>query len=441
MEAKMENRKINVSLEFGNPQVYDNLGNSPVLLEDLCSWLRKKKTEILSVDIALYLFNNEYLFTALKELADSGCQVNVYSIPLEGYDMAPHMVTDHKNNKPIGEYSKYGLAKELYDKISALSHPNFTLSIMPHMYIRSANVAPFSRGKMPYSLHCKSYLVQFRSGASYAGLTSSNFAVRDAQKIELACIMPLGEDEKKSSVDFYEGLKENSIPVSDFKEGEDYSHYEIKPRPVPNRSQAAYIAPFYKNSSVDFENALTDLINNAKKRIVIAAQHIASYEYSYHTTGSSGNPGDRFIKKDGFLKNVLQKAAGGIPTTFISQTYADDTPRYGVRKPQNTRAFSEFAAAAKKLRACSYFVNSNLHAKYVLVDDTALLTTCNFTPTQFIYLPEVNITSFKNIPGASYSGIFCEYGAYFITQAPATCQNLSDYTDKICSLPDTEKIF
>lgn len=436
----MDNRKINVSLEFGNPQVYNDLGNSPKLLESLCAWLVKNKNRILSIDIALYLFNNKYLFSVLKQLADSDCQVNIYSIPLEGYDTTPYPITSHKDNLCLGKYSKYDFAKEVYNEILKLGHPKLTLFIMPHMYIRSDNVSPFSRGKMPYSLHCKSYMVQFRNGSSYAGLTSSNFAVRDAQKIELACIMPLGENEKKSTMDFYQGLKENSIPASSFNSKNDYKHYEIKLRPIPKQSQAIYIAPFYKNSSVDFENTLIHLIHTAKKRIVVAAQHIASYKYSYHTTGSSNNPGDAYITKNGFLKNVLAKVEQGIPTTFISQTYADNITRNEIRKPQNTKSFSDFAFAAKKTKACNYYVNSNLHAKYILIDDIAILTTCNFTPSQFIYLPHVNITRFKNIPDASYSGIFCEYGAYFITQNSITCKQLLDYTDAICSLEDTKKI-
>lgn len=436
----MNNCKINVGLEFGKPQVYNDLGSSPKLLEDLCAWLIKNKNRILSIDLALYLFNNEYLLSVLEQLADSNCQVNVYSIPLEGYDTTSHKITDHKTDLCIGDYSKYELAKRVYDKILEMNHPNFTLFIMPHMYIRSSNVAPFSRGKMPYSLHCKSYMVQFRNGASYAGLTSSNFAVRDAQKIELISIMPLGESEKISTQDFYEGLKENSIPINRFNEKNDYKHYEIKLRPIPQKSQTIYIAPFYQNSAVEFEQTLIHLINNAKKQIIVVAQHIASYEYSYHTTGSSDNPNDTFIKKDGFLKNILDKAAAGISTTFISQTYADDVPRYGIRRPQNTRAFSEFAIAAKRIKTCNYHVNSNLHAKYVLIDDTAILTTCNFTPTQFIYLPQVNITSFNKIPNASYSGIFCEHGVYFMTQNADTCKQLLDYTNTILSLRDTKKL-
>lgn len=436
----MDNCKINIGLEFGKPQVYNDLGNSPKLLKDLCGWLIKNKNKILSIDIALYLFNNDYLFSVLKQLADSNCQVNVYSIPLEGYDTTPHTITNHQNNLCIGDYSKYDFAKRVYDKILRLNHPNLTLFIMPHMYIRSSNVSPFSRGKMPYSLHCKSYMIQFRNGVSYAGLTSSNFAVRDAQKIELACIMPIGENEKKSTMDFYQGLKENSIPIDHFNPKNDYKHYEIKLRPIPKQSQTSYIAPFYKNSPVDFEQTLIHLIDNAKHQIIVVAQHIASYEYSYHTTGSSDNPSDSYIKKNGFLKNILDKAADGIPTIFISQTYADDIPRYGIRKPQNTRAFSEFAIAAKRIKTCNYYVNSNLHAKYVLIDNTAILTTCNFTPTQFIYLPQVNITHFSRIPNASYSGIFCEHGAYFMSQSPITCKQLLDYTDIIVSLRDTKKL-
>ena len=307
------------------------------------------------------------------------------------------------------------------------------------MYIRSASVNPFSRGSMPYSLHLKSFMVQFKDGNVYAGLSSSNFAVRDASKIELACALLLGERDKNATIDFYNGLRENSIEINKFNENTDYTHYKIAKRRKIRSSQTRYIAPFYENSAIDFENDLIRLIKNAQHRIIIAAQHVCAYDYTYLERYASESNSDKVIRKSGILTYILQKASEGINVTVLSQTYADNEERPKVRKPQNVNAFIKFAEAAKKIKNCHYYVNSDLHAKYIIIDNIAILTTCNFTPTQFIYLPNVNISKFKKIPDLTYSGIFCEFGAYYMTDNAETIQRLEKYTSKIIGLNKTQK--
>lgn len=431
--------KMNCLFEFGNEKIYDDLGGSPKLLTDLCQWLQRQKHNIVSVDMALYLFNNAYLFSVLKELADSGCRVCVYSIPLEGYDAASSMeIRSHLSGDPIGRHTKYDLAEKLYEKIRNLNHPNLSLRIVPHMYIRSRYVKPFSRGDMPYSLHCKTFLIQLRGGRFCAGLTSSNFAVRDAQKIELACIMPLGEAEIASSTDFYSGLFENSVPVEHFDPTADYAHWKIRLRSAPKSSQTMYIAPFYENSPEQFEHQLIELIRRTKRRIVIAAQHLCAYEYtSFASSCGTAYP----VRREGFLTHVLRKAQEGVPAVFLSQTYADGTDRPNVRRPQNIQSFIRFAHAAKKTGNCSYYVNRSLHAKYLIADDTVIVMTCNLTPSQFLYLPDVTISSFAHMPNMTYSGIFCEHGAYFISHNPETVSRLEEETRRILSLPGTQNMF
>ena len=181
------------------------------------------------MELCLYLFNNEKLYEVLKEVADCGCKVTVYSIPLEGYDDKHSMpIISHKEHRKIGEFTKYDLAVSLYNKIATDSLPNFQLRIVPHIYLRSERVSPFSRGEMPYSLHCKSFLLKTRSGLTYEGVTSSNFAVRDKEKHELAAVFQLEKKEVEAASDFYLGLYENSIPLGEFKEKGDYTKFQIK---------------------------------------------------------------------------------------------------------------------------------------------------------------------------------------------------------------------
>lgn len=434
-------KKINCCMELGGSNKYTDLGNSPKLLYNLCGFFKSNKEKIFSIDIALYLFNNAYFYSVLEELSQYGCKINIYSIPLEGYDAdKPMKIFSHSSNECIGAFTKFELAKNIYYKIKQNNNSNFKLYIMPHMYIRSAFVNPFSRGSMPYSLHSKSFMIQFKNGDVCAGLSSSNFAVRDASKIELACALLLDKTDKNAAVDFYTGLRENSIEINKFNPNDNYAHYKIHMRKKIESTQTKYIAPFYENSSIDFENELITQIKKAKNRIIIAAQHVCAYDYSYPEKYTFNSNSDKNINKPGILKYILQKANEGINVKILSQTYADHEEHTNVRKPQNVKAFIKFAEAAKKIKNCNYYVNSDLHAKYIIIDNTAILTTCNFTPTQFIYLPNVNISEFSKIPNMSYSGIFCEFGAYFITDNVETIERLEKYTLKIIKFEKTKKI-
>lgn len=195
--------QIKLEFEFGNPSIYNDLGCSPMLLQQFCKWLSSQRENISILEIALYLFNNEYLYSTLKDLANVGCQIHIYSIPLEGYDDdKPINIKNHKNGLSLGRYTKLYFAKQIYADIQKTNNPNLHLHIVPHMYLRSNRVRAFSRGNMPYSLHCKTFYVRYKNGNEFAGLTSSNMAVRDAPKIEMAYVTSLNQPEIESASDF-----------------------------------------------------------------------------------------------------------------------------------------------------------------------------------------------------------------------------------------------
>ncbi len=444
--------------EIGNPKVYNNYGCSPTIVKNFCSWLDSISENIESIDIALYLFNNQFLYSTLKNISSRGGQVNIISIPLEGYDNdRPIKIISADTSKSLGQYTKLDLAQPIYDDIKVNKNPNLNLYIFPHMYLRSSDVKPFSRGDMPYSLHCKTFRLKTKNGETYIGLTSSNLAVRDVQKIEIAFVSKIYNNDILAAEAFYQGLKTNAIHYSVFDATQDYCHYPITMLPSPAASKLMFTAPFFDKSSIDFENRLISLLNSAKERIIVVAQHICSYDYSYNGSFDLP-PTDNPTSKPGFLSTVLNKAQSGIKTTFISQTYADENelnssstlnniscseqnkkPKY--RVPKNKALFKKFVKEAKTISNCSYYVNSNLHAKYIVVDDAVIITTCNFTPTQFIYLPNVIINEFKNMPDASYSGISCEVGVYYASKCKELADNLVRFTDSIIMLSDTEKTF
>lgn len=433
--------EIYYKFEDKSGSVYTDYGCSPETLKKIIDWLDSNKDRIVSVNIALYLFNNKVLYTKLKEMADAGCNVVIYSIPLEGYDdTKPINIINYDNGIVIGRKTKYELAEEIYRDVLTGGHANLNFRVVPHMYLRSSRVKPFSRGNMPYSLHCKSLCIECNDNIFYAGITSSNLAVRDAGKIELSIFKELTQSERVSVFDFYEGLNENSISLFDFDESEDYSHYNITMRERPLESGFMFTAPFYNNSSFRFEEIITSMIRNANRRIVVCAQHICSYNYTFDGLFSS-NREDIIIRRDGFLTDVLKGAERGVETQFLSQTYVDENgDSHGCRKPQNIGAFKSFILSAR-VSGCNYYVNSNVHSKFIIIDDIVLITTCNFTPTQFIYLPNVNIDTFDNIPSYSYSGIHCEFGAYSIIRNQEFADLIMEQFFKLTQLKDTTKFF
>ena len=165
---------------------------------------------------------------------------------------------------------------------------------------------------------------------------------------------------------------------------------QIKMRNCPPKCRLMYTAPFYQNSSSIFEDNLIKVISQATKQIIVCAQHISAYKYSFEGGFISPNEPFGYISKEGFLYEVLKKAKTGVQTIFISQTYVDEAGDHGCRTPENKTSFIKFTSAAKNV-GCKYYVNSDIHSKFIVVDNHVILTTCNFTPTQFIYLKNVNI--------------------------------------------------
>ena len=407
---------------------YTDYGCSPQLLVKTINWLNRNKQNLVTFDLAMYLFNNNVLLDALIAIANAGCRVTVYSIPLEGYDKDNRAdIYSFLNCNRIGRFTKYEIACEVYKRIRMLDNPNFEFRIVPHMFLRSPRVKPFSRGNMPYSLHCKTFLATLSNGVNYAGITSSNLAVRDEEKLELASVIALDANDTISAKDFFEGLRENSFPIRDFDETADYSHFQICMRTQPTGGNLKYTAPFYHDSSIAFETSIRSTIEAAEKRVIICAQHISAYNYSYEASFRSQQARAGYVREPGFLSAAIEKAKNRVGVFFLSQTYADATGSHECRKPKNTNAFIAFAEAARK-SGCHYKVNDLLHSKYIVSDDTAIITTSNFTPTEFIYLPYVNIPVFENIPNYSYSGIHCEFGAYYVTRDSDFVQRLVEYS-------------
>lgn len=426
--------------QFGEAKRYTDVGCSPVFLEEFCKWLQNNASQIESVDIALYLFNNLKLYDTLENINQEGCRITIYSIPLEGYDTKSAHVLNIKTGR-YSHVSKYDLAKQIYDKLYVVSNESFSLRIVPHIFLRSKRIRPFSRGEAPYSLHCKTAFIRFKDGRVFSVVTSSNMAVRDAEKHEVVVMSILNRAEAQAARDFFIGLYQHSIPIGEFDGTREYTDHRAIIRPTPPKACLMYVAPFYRDSAFIFEDNIRTVIKKAKNRIIVCAQHISAYQYYFPKHFAS--PGTEYEKTDyrpGFLSDVLEKSREGVPVIFMSQTYSDQKGKHGCRAPENKEAFIKFVEEAKKYD-CKYYQSDHLHCKFIVADDIVIVTTCNFTPTQFIYLPDVKIDSFDKIPNYRYRGTHCEYGVYQIVQDAAMADAFIEYAEQIMRRKDTRQMF
>jgi len=424
---------------FDSPDYYPNRwqfyheGGSPKILEFLKEYISNRMDLIKEINICLYLFNNNELHRLLKKSAAEGISVNVISIPLEGYDKTkPGQIINKDTNMPTynNKKSKYDLAVPIYRDLIENCDNNYSLYIFPHMYIRSYKTNPFSRGDLPYSLHAKSILIKFKDGDCALGLTSSNLAIRDIVKDENILIIEGKRSYDESSNIFFSDLIAQSIHIKEFDEKKDWKQFKIDAVTQPKNLDNYFIAPFYKESPFLAEDLLKREIVKAKERIYISGQHISAYKFEFPSDYNLNNP-RRYKYKDGFLEEVINKASQGVKVACLSQTFIDpngstkfvtkEGRQVNTRRPANISKFREFVKELKKYDNAFYMINDCVHSKYLLVDDTLILTTCNFTPTQFIYIDNVDLRDL------GYKGVFSEIGQYIIVRNKAIVDQYSEH--------------
>lgn len=432
-------------------------GCSPTILDKMIKFFDKHVDEIEEITVSCYLFNNLILANELRKLANNGARVNVVSIPLEGYDLKEtnnnrfHSYFNNSTCIPVkNSSSKADFAQRIYQHCQVSNGVN--LHIFDHVYLRSERVKEFSRGRVPFSLHIKSLLIKMRDGISYSVLTSSNLALRDLMKEELCLIVKNSQADYAYSQYFYQQLIENSKHISDMNLSTetDYSHY-IEPRTPVNQqalnsvSSSAnddrnvfFTAPFLPNSNQQIEAKIRQKIATAKRRVIICAQHINTF--------------------DAELKQAMSASDGNLNIQILSQTYVDETlrdesnggrfPKYTVqvsgrsvptRVPSNKKSFLDFVGQLKGKLRCQYYYNPDIHLKFIVVDDDVVISTGNFTSTQFIYEP-IDIKRFNNFEG-SYKGTFSEVnGYYFADDAADTARTLQRHFECLIGLKGTVQV-
>lgn len=404
-------------------------GSSPKLLNELMGYIQANKSRISAIYLASYLYNNEELHDFLKQMAAGGKDVFVISIPLEGYDNRhPAKIIDAGTGiTTLSLATKASLAESIYTSMRESLPPSFNFYVFPHVYVRSPRMNFFSRGALPYSLHVKAALIKMKDGSGAVVGTSSNLAVRDWAKYEMMEIIEGDDSAAECTERFFSDLIANSIPLADFDEAVDWTKYPMKFKDFKPAKSATYIAPFYADSPLHAEKEIIKVMSQAEKRILVCAQHLSAYKY-WTRQGTS----------DGILSKVLEKAQEGLDVKCISQTFVNGFVQdREFREPENTSSFKRFIEQYFKSSNAQYFVNENIHEKYIIADDTLIATTCNFTPTQFIYEKNVDIPSFDKRAELSYHGTFSEVGQFLFIGEKAIVSACLQRFNNIISKPET----
>ncbi|WP_430428042.1 phospholipase D-like domain-containing protein [Maribacter litoralis] len=410
---------------YKDPFGFYEQGGSPSLLQEFINTIEKDKNNIEEINISWYLFNNQYLYNYLKEVATIGIKVNVITIPLEGYDNNNPKALKNLETKAKTEerFTKYNLARKIFgETYRSTSHKNLNLYIFSHLYVRSANIKKFSRGTLPYSLHIKSAYIKKKNGYLVL-MSSSNLAVRDLVKYESMICIENEPGYEETAKAFYKNLIENSIPIKAYKSSLNTTCNMFE-KVAYKFSGSMYIsAPFYENSANNLEKKLLKHIASATHRIIICAQHLAAFNYDFNANHHSTI--DKNEIRQGILGMILKIANNGVRVTCLSQTFAplpnneNKFKNAKFRKPVNTRNFQKFYGQLQQTDNIEYYVNNNIHSKYIIIDHILIFCSYNFTPTQFIYLDNVKIDKFKNMSNVSYTGIHCEVGIHTIIKDPA----------------------
>jgi len=348
--------------ESYNTRGYPNGSNQELFLDTIIE-LGENREEIEEVHLALYLFNNRNLFQSLSECAWSGARVTVTSLPLSGYD-----------SRKIAE------AKKLYAKI--VEDDEISLKIFPHMY--SWYGARYAGGGASYSFHIKTGLIEYKNGSQKVFVSSGNYAPGDPTHSETAIFIESVDNSHilKPFSKFFNEVEKRAI---DFKEYHDHtSHLE----PVYQRlvdfsfiggskhvnfsdglpSNFVFSAPFIKMNGLGSNHyareKIIELISNARHRLLLCAQH------SHDIKPFDGYKGPTII---GTLIEK-KRANPDIDVRVLKQVSSSGLA--DKRRAAFVEGHLHYSSIPQK-------VNRLVHDKFIVADDVVLITSANFTATQF----------------------------------------------------------
>lgn len=339
-------------------------GTCPQLLTDLFKELENAE----EIFIASYLFNNPIYFNFLQRKASEGCKIKIFSIPLSGYKTKKHNVLSIES-----KMSGYDFASEVYDQI--LKTKNIELYIFPHRYIWYG--ALYAGGGASYSFHVKAiHCKSVKSTKSI--LLSGNFMVTDPLHSESMLIAENELEIDKAFNHFFSDLLQLAIPYDQYLQhhnsAEDDFLFTLKGREknlTPSNYQNCFFtAPFYfygeKGSNHFAGERISEIISTAKKRIWVCAQHFHDL-LSFDTNRQTIING--IYQKYMDDKSIEFKFLKQVPHSSLA-----DKRRAGIAE-----TFFQFEMKAEQR------YNRLVHDKFIIVDDTLIFSTANYTSTQFAF--------------------------------------------------------
>jgi len=339
-------------------------GGCPQLLDDLISEL----AGAVEVHIAAYLFNSPIYFEALKNLANNGCKIYVTSLPINGY-------SDKK--VPLETYTEKvsgrDMAKHIYEKI--YNNNNMELLIFPHMYMWYG--ALYAGGGASYSFHVKAVLVKYSNNKYKSILSSGNFMCTDPLHSDNLLVIDDNHEYNKIFQRFFNDVENIAIPFSNYVERYNSVKNDFDYTFLGNEidlscsdvEKCFFTAPFYniegQRSNHYAGKRLVEIIQSAQSRIWICAQHlhdVSTYDGSVENT---------------IVKSIhdLWQSNPSIKLRFLKQV--GHSSLSDKRRAAITEILSQFVFKSEQR------INKLVHDKFIIIDDTLIVTTSNYTPTQF----------------------------------------------------------
>ncbi|MDD4980783.1 MAG: hypothetical protein PHC54_05930 [Candidatus Omnitrophica bacterium] len=333
-------------------------------MADLFKELRGAK----EIHIAAYLFNNPAYFSFLEQLASLGCKIKITSLPLSGYNNKKVSVNGRR-----GKVSPRHIAKQIYNKIS--STRNMSLYIFPHLYAWYG--ALYADGGASFSFHVKAILASYKNDRTKCILSSGNFMFGDPQHSENLIVLESMPKVEAAFRDFFKDLEKYSVPYNIFLKEFNTSRKEflfscagreIHKNKVFNN--CLFTAPFYyydeDGSNHYVLKRIINLIKKAKTRIWVCAQH-------FHDLSS-------------FDPNA-SSVINAIYTKFCSSPAIEF--RFLKQVPHTSLADKRRAAIAETIfqyvMHAGQKYNNLAHDKFMIIDNTLLISTANYTSTQFAF--------------------------------------------------------
>lgn len=344
-------------------------GSSPILLDKLIEELKGAD----KVQISAFLYNNPVLQVALENMAKEGCQVKIFSLPLQGYDTRESRYIYYNNFRNYINASKYEYAVKVYERV--INTPNMDLKIFPHTYIWAKQKT--SRGNDLYSLHNKSIFAEFPNKKAKCITTSCNFAIGDPRHSENLLVVEDCSSTTNMFKTYFELMEKHSLFWSSYikelqKNELSDIEYIVKPTNLQDTFRDCYFtAPFIKYDGIGsnhyVQKSIIDFISDAKEKVHICSQHFSDI--------------DSFDKNALSIVEKLKELASKNPKMdikILKQTRASHQ-----EQPTRTQRTEDALNMFENIKI--KFWSPIIHDKFIIVDSKIMVSSANYTSTNYAW--------------------------------------------------------